>query len=246
MDVDVLTLLIAAAAIVVAAAALGWLGRGYLADRSLRRVQEFFGLPDNAACVLVTSRDTSADGAVPRNEVFALLELAAVIKNCRAKAEVVSGESARQGFGERTEFCLGGPVANRRMGAHLSSLLPGVAVTTDTEPGPDRGAFVIGGERYRLEPGTVEHVLLARLTAGQEGRPVFLICGQRSVTSQAAARHLARHHSRLARRHGSRGTFCLLLRVVNSQAYGPDVVEFVRDVTRVATTAPKLTPGKET
>lgn len=205
MNADARTLLITVAATAVAALILGWVARSYVTERSLRRVQRFFGLPDNSECVLVVGRDTGAEGAVARNDVFALLELAAVIKNCRAKAEVISGESARQGFGERTEFCIGGPVSNRRMAAHLFSLLPGVSVNTDAEPGPDRGAFVIGGERYRLDIGSVEYVLLARLTAGQEGRPVFLLCGQRSVTSQAAARYLARHHARLARKHGARG-----------------------------------------
>lgn len=78
-----------------------------------------------------------------------------------------------------------------------------------------------------------EYVLLARLTAGQASRPVFLFCGQRAITNQAASRYLARHHEKLARKHG-RDSFCLLLKVVNSQAYGPDVVELVADVTKAA------------
>ncbi|MDB1089240.1 hypothetical protein PJ985_16885 [Streptomyces sp. ACA25] len=247
MNEDVTTLVIAAGAAAVAAAVLGWFLRTYLYERALRRKQEFFGLPDNSECLLVVSRDTGGDGAVARNDVFALLELAAVIKNCRAKAQVISGETAQQGFGERTELCIGGPMANRRMAAHLHSLLPGVSVNTDSEPGPDRGAFVIGSERYRLENGSVEHVLLARLTAGEEGRPVFLACGQRSITNQAAARYLAKHHVKLSRRHGAGGNFVLLLKVVNSQAYGPDVVELVQDVTKAATTPqPKLTTSKDT
>jgi hypothetical protein len=246
MNEDLRTLLIAVAVTAVVAVALGWLARGYRADRALRRLQSFFGLPDNSECLLVVSRDTSTDGAVARNDVFALLELSAVIKNCGAKAQMISGESAQQSFGERTEFCVGGPVANRRMAAHLHSLLPGVTVNTDADPGPDRGAFVIGSERYRMENGSVEHVLLARLTAGQEGHPVFLACGQRSITQQAAARYLAKHHARLARKHGSGGNFCLLLKVVNSQAYGPDVVELVKDVTKSATTPrQKLTTSKD-
>ena len=83
-------------------------------------------------------------------------------------------------------------------------------------------------------------MLLARLTAGQSAtaRPVFLLCGQRSITSQAAARYLARHHDQLTRKYGANGNFCVLLRVVNSQAYGANVVELVADVTRAATTAP--------
>ncbi|MET7378696.1 hypothetical protein ABZT08_07675 [Streptomyces sp. NPDC005526] len=217
-------------------AAVGWLARTYLWRRRLRRKQAFFGLPDNAESLLVVNRDAGGpDLTVTRRDVFALLELSALIKDCHANAQVVAHDAAQQGFGERTEFCVGGPASNRRMAAHLASLLPGIRVNTEAEPGPERGAFQIGGERYRLEPGRSEYVLLARLTAGErrEARPVFLFCGQRAITNQAATRYLARNHERLARKYGT-NTFVLLLKVVNSQAYGPDVVELVADVTRPA------------
>ncbi|MFI6352451.1 hypothetical protein ACIBJF_07230 [Streptomyces sp. NPDC050743] len=217
-------------------ASLGWLARTYLWRRKLRRKQAFFGLPDNSESLLVVNRDAGGpDLTVTRNDVFALLELSALIKDCHANARVVAHDGAQQGFGERTEFCLGGPASNRRMAAHLASLLPGVRVNTDAEPGPDRGAFRIGGENYRLEKGQSEYVLLARLTMGRDARPVFLFCGQLAITNQAATRYLARHHERLARKYGT-GSFVLLLKVVNSQAYGPDVVELVADVTRAART----------
>ncbi|MET8825249.1 hypothetical protein ABZX40_35720 [Streptomyces sp. NPDC004610] len=228
-------------------AAIGWLARTSLWRRRLRRKQAFFGLPDNAESLLVVNRDSGGpELTVTRHDVFALLELSALIKDCNAAAQVVAHDATQQGFGERTEFCVGGPSSNRRMTAHLASLLPGVRVNVDPEPGPDRGAFQIGGERYRLEPGRAEHVILARLTAGQgaDVRPVFLFCGQRAITHQAATRYLARHHERLARKHG-RHSFVLLLKVSNSQAYGPDVVEVVADVTRAAE-APLPTTALET
>ncbi|MER5213629.1 hypothetical protein ABT063_24425 [Streptomyces sp. NPDC002838] len=219
-------------------AALGWLARTYLWKRKLRRKQAFFGLPDNAESVLVVNRGASGpELMVMRHDVFALLELAALIKDCKAHAQVVPHDAARQGFGERTEFCVGGPASNRRMAAHLSSLLPGVRVNVDAEPGPDRGAFQVGSERHRVEAGKAEYALLARLTVDQSNgsRPVFLFCGQTSITNQATTRYLARNHERLTRKHGN-NSFVLLLKVVNSQAYGPDVVELVADVTRAAQT----------
>lgn len=226
-------------------AALGWLARTYLWKRKLRRKQAFFGLPDNSESLLVVNRDAGGpELTVTRHDVFALLELSALIKDCGANAQVLTHDSAQQGFGERTEFCVGGPASNRRMAAHLQSLLPGVEVNTDAEPGPERDAFRIGGERHLLEPGKAEYVILARLTAdlGRGARPVFLFCGQRAITNQAATRYLARHHERLARKYGT-GSFVLLLKVVNSQAYGPDVVELVGDVTRAAhTPAPVPAP----
>ncbi|MFJ8310294.1 MULTISPECIES: hypothetical protein [unclassified Streptomyces] len=214
-------------------AALGWLTRTYLWKRKLHRKQAFFGLPDNSECLLVVNRDAGHDGAVHRFDVFALLELASLIKDCGAHAQIIQSDLAQQGFGERTEFCLGGPYSNRRTAAHLGSLLPGVKINLDTDPSPDRGSFQIGPERYRMERGVAEYVILARITAGQDARPVFLFCGQRAINNQAASRYLARNADKLARKYGNH-SFCLLLKVVNSQAYGPDVVELVADVTRAA------------
>jgi hypothetical protein len=149
--------------------------------------------------------------------------------------QIVGHDSARQGFGERAEFCVGGPVSNVRTAAHLASLLPGVRVDLSRERGPDRGAIAVGGHSYRWEAGAAEHVLLARLTDGQGSRPVFLLSGQTANSNQAAARYLARHHVGLARRYG-RNSFVLMLKVVNSAAYGPDVTELVADVTAAART----------
>lgn len=203
-------------------AALGWLTRTLLWKRKLRRKQAFFGLPENSESLLVVNRDPAAsEPAVHRFDVYALLELSALIKDCGAHLHVVTQDSAHQGFGERTEFCVGGPGSNRRMMAHMSAMLPGVRVNIDAEPGPDRGAFQIGGERYRMDPGITEYVLLARLTVGdrRDARPVFLFCGQRAITNQAATHYLARNHERLTRKYRT-GSFVLLLKVINSQAYG--------------------------
>ncbi|MGW3263518.1 hypothetical protein [Streptomyces sp. NPDC001056] len=215
-------------------ASLGWLARTYLWRRKLRRKQAFFGLPEHAESLLVVNRDPAAtEPAVHRYDVFALLELSALIKECGAHAEVVTQDAVRQGFGERTEFCVGGPASNRRMAAHLSAMLPGLRVNTEPEPAAERSAFRIGGEHYTMERGLSEHVLLARVTTGDRARPVFLFCGQSAITNQAATRYLARHHERLARTYRD-DTFVLLLKVLNSAAYGPDVVELVADVTRAA------------
>ncbi|KAF4409771.1 hypothetical protein, partial [Streptomyces lycii] len=217
-------------------AALGWFARTFLWRRKLRRKQRFFGLPANSECLLVVNRSAGAgDWSVARRDVFALLELASLIKDCEAHAEVIAHDTAQQGFGDRTEFCIGGPVSNHRMAAHLHSMLPGIKVNTDKEPGPDRGAFQIGSERYRWEPGRVEYVIVARLTAHERSRPVFLASGQHSIANQAAVRYLSRHHTGLARKYRD-STFCLLLKVTNSHAYGPDMVELVADVTAAATT----------
>lgn len=220
------------------AATIGWFARTYAWRRSLRRKQRFFGLPGNSECLLVVNRKPgSEDWSVARRDVFGMLELAALVKDCGANAQIIAHDAVQQGFGERTEFCFGGPVSNQRTAAHLRSLLPGVRIASGPEPGAGRKyavSFSVGGETFDMEEGRAEYVLLARLTGGAHARPVFLACGQRSVANQAAVRYLVRHHEKLARKHGD--AFCLLLKVVDSDAYGPDVVELVADVTREAAT----------
>ncbi|MBT2481134.1 hypothetical protein [Streptomyces sp. ISL-94] len=215
----------------------GWFTRTYLWRRALRRKQAFFGLPTGSDCLFVVNRQMGGtDSSLHRNDAFALLEISALIKDCGANVQIVTHDGARQGFGERAEFCVGGPVSNARTTAHLASMLPGVRTDVGLEPGhPDRGAIRVGEEKYRWEKGRVEHVLLARLTTGQGSRPVFLLSGQTANSNQAAARYLAKHHVQLAREYGNE-SFCVMLKVINSDAYGPDVTELVADVTRQART----------
>ncbi|SDC50227.1 hypothetical protein SAMN05216505_102373 [Streptomyces prasinopilosus] len=90
--------------------ALGWTARTSLWKRRLRRKQAFFGLPDNSESLLVVNRDpATAEPAVHRFDVFSLLELSALIKDCGAHVQVVTQDTAHQGFGERTEFRVGAP-----------------------------------------------------------------------------------------------------------------------------------------
>lgn len=243
MSDDLRNLVLVLAALVVGLV-VGWLVRGVMWRRRLQRKQRFFGLPKESECLLVVPRDQGARGwSLARHDAFALLELAAVVQECGAHAEILAHDTSWQGFGARTEFCVGSPATNIRLAAHLRSMLPGIEVNVDPAPGPEQGAITVGKDVYRLEKGAVEYVLLARLAAaGDSGndRPVFLSSGQRGIADQAATRYLARNHARLARKYGVDGTFCLLLRVVNSQAYGSDVVEMVADVTKAATSTGRV------
>ncbi len=235
MNDDVRNIVLGLAATAISGG-FGWFTRTYLWRRALRRKQAFFGLPTGSDCLFVVNRQMGGtEGSVHRNDAFALLEISALIKDCGANLQIVAHDGVRQGFGERAEFCVGGPVSNARTAAHLASMLPGVRVDTSTGPGPDRGAIHVGGETYRWEKGQVEHVVLARLTTGPGTRPVFLISGQTAVSNQAGARFLARNHRELARTYRG-NSFCVLLKVTNSDAYGPDVAELLADVTRPART----------
>ncbi|MFF8771707.1 hypothetical protein [Kitasatospora sp. NPDC015120] len=216
-------------------AALGWLGQSLRRRRRLERARAFLGLPAGSECLIVVNRSIGTGAhprTVTRRDAYALMELAALVKECGAHADLVAHDTAPRGLGTRTELCFGGPVSNERMAAHLAWGLPGVTISSD-HARPDN-TITVGGRSYTADVHAAEYVLLARLATPGDGRPVFLISGQTGIANHAGVRHLVTHHRRLARRHGTDGTFALLLKVVNPAAYGPDVVEQVADVTAAA------------
>ncbi|MTE21575.1 hypothetical protein F0L17_21155 [Streptomyces sp. TRM43335] len=150
---------------------LGWFGRTYPWRRAHRREQRFLGLPDRSECPLVVGHRAGTDeGAASRDDVFALSEPSALTEDRGAHAQVASPESARRGFGERTESRVGGPVSDPRTAAHHRSPSPGARVDTSPGAGPDQAAFVTGGERHRMEGGSVEHAPPSP-TSATDGRP---------------------------------------------------------------------------
>jgi hypothetical protein len=218
-----------------------WSGQRLLRWRRLARKRAFFGLNGGETCLLSVARHFSSPSqlSVHRSDVAALVELAAVARDCGARADLVSAADLAGGIGRQTEFCVGGPIGNPRTAAHVRSILRGVAIL----PGADAAAYessgrqapiTVGGVAYRREPDREEYVVLARAWGPDGGRPVFVLGGQTAVTNLAAARYLVTHYRELSRRYGADRRFCLVLRVVESQVYGPDFVEVAADVTAEA------------
>jgi hypothetical protein len=218
-------------------AILLWLLQRSLRRRRAQRTRDFFGLQPGAKCLLVVNRHTSSSSemSVHRRDVFALLELAGLIRQCGSRVDVASHDEVRRGFGEKAEFCIGGPASNSRTAAHLAWKLPGVEIVATNGK---RSTIRVGADEYSREDN-VEYVLLAKIVGPEQQKPVFLICGQSAVANQAAVRYLVAHERNLARKYGLRTGFSAMLRVVNPEAYGPDVVEWVADVTNAAQASPE-------
>jgi len=207
VDGNVLNIVLGVASSAVSAV-LAWSLQAALRRGRLNRKRAFFGMPPGTECLVVAPRKagtTSEERVVAQRDVYAMMELAALVSDCGATAEIIGAGEVRQGVGGRAEFCIGGPLSNERTAAHLRWRLPGVSVTAEWEAGVN--SLTIGEQTYVREKGLVEY---------------------------AASRVLSHRHRELIRAHGRDGTFALLLRVLQPDAYGPDVVEFVGDVTAQA------------
>ncbi|MEU9042179.1 MULTISPECIES: hypothetical protein [unclassified Kitasatospora] len=224
-------------------AGLGWLAQALRRRRRVERVREFLGLPADSECLIVVPRSIGAGShanTVTRRDAYALMWLAGLVEECGARPELVAHDSAHRGLGAKTELCLGGPVSNDRMAAHLAWGLPGAMLTSGPDPGSN--VLVVGDRDFTADQDQA-HTLLARIATPDGGRPVFLVSGQTGTANQAGVRYLVAHHRELARKHGRNGTFALVLRVVNPKAYGPDMVELVADVTAEALQRPAARSG---
>ncbi|QUH01314.1 hypothetical protein HUO13_11320 [Saccharopolyspora erythraea] len=220
-----------------------WLTARLVARRRLGRKREFFGLVADSDYLVVVPRHASStqDHSVHRNDAAALLELSATVGDCGARPNVIFHDQAYAGIADKAEFCIGGPTANRRTVAHMRSALPGLALLDSDRSQPI--TIAVGEHHYEFEQGRVEYVALAKIVRARLDKPTFLICGQSSTSNRAAGRYLASHYRDLMRAHGTHGRFCVVLRVLESEVYGPNVVELVGDVTDAVFTRNVLVTG---
>ena len=210
-----------------------WLAQFGIRRRRVNARRAFFGLPAMSTALLVTARHYSSpsDRSVHRRDVAALVELATLVRECGARADLIGGADVRPELGRLTEFCVGGPSANPRSAAHLRTALRGVTYQVGERGGTK--AFTVGGTDYVNTPAET-YAVLARFYAPGAPRPVFFLGGLTADGNNAAARHLGAHQRALLTAYGDDRPFCLVLRVREPEAYGTDFTELVADVSDVA------------
>jgi hypothetical protein len=223
----------------VVAGTVVWLTQRVLRYRRIARRRAFFGLDEDADCVLTVSRHASSthEHSVHRTDVAALVELATIAKECGARADLPPESRLRQGLGRVTEFCVGGPFGNARTAAHLRAIVPGVRFHKGDDQLLDL-PFSVGTVEFRREAGAVEYGVLCRAWGPDGGRPVFILGGQTARANLAAARFLAHRYRQLHREYGASKRFCVVLRIVEPAVYGPDFTEIAADLSDEAFTKP--------
>lgn len=218
-----------------------WAAQRLLRYRKAARRRAFFGLAPGKRVLVVVGRHGAAPMSINKTDVAAVLELAVLAKGAGAEPDIALHTEVVEGVGDQAEFCVGGPTSNLRTAAHLRWLLPGVTQSSFDDD-PDGLALTVGDRVFRRERGASEYVLVARILAPGKRRPLFLVCGQTAITNHAAAKYLVDQQDALHAQYGALTSFCLVLRVVNRDAYGSDVVELVADVTEAATARPIAKP----
>lgn len=212
-----------------------WLTQRLLRYRRLARKRAFFGVTAGARCLLVSPRHYSSpkSASVHRRDMAALVEVATVVNDCGGGVELVAGDASPTEIGRQTEFCVGAPAANPRTAAHLRAVFLGVQFGPYGD-GDNPRTFRVGGTPYPAPSDRAEYVVLAKAYPEATANPVFVIAGQTARSNLAAARLLASRYRSLRRTHGTAGRFCLVLRIGEPLAYGPDLVEIVADATAEA------------
>lgn len=212
-----------------------WLWERAKKARAVNRRAAFFGVRPGETCLIVLGNKHDAPGTAHYRDVRAVIELTLLIGELGCKAAVESG-AFRGGNDDRTEFCVGGPAggSNLRTGGHLTAHLPGVTVHPYDGTRPESVAIEVGGEKFLFDRGNQEYALVAKFTPAESSRPVFVVCGQSSVTNLAAVHYLRREYAHVAERLPSVDRFCLLIRVTDIGTYEYHRATLERDVTASA------------
>jgi hypothetical protein len=86
------------------------------------------------------------------------------------------------------------------------------------------------GREFAGRPGEHEFALLARIAAGPNRRPLFVLAGQTATANLAAAYYLRSRAEELSLEFSTKPSFCLILRVDAASVYGHELVEREADI----------------
>lgn len=226
---------------IIAGAAV-WTFQRAVRLRKSSRKRAFFGIRRGGRCTISVPRHAASrwSDSVHRRDLAAVLEVAAIIKDCGGETDLNIGADGLRGVGVLTEFCIGGPHSNRRTAAHLDQFVPGV-MFVPYEDDPDGLPIQVGERVFRRNKGQEEFVLLIRITLPRpQAAPLWIIYGQIAKGNQAAVQYLEHNHSSLMKNHGIDRSFCLAFRLINSHDYDHNHLEEVGDLTDQAFRPPAI------
>ncbi len=215
-----------------------WLWERGKRTRTLNRKARFFGIRPGETCLVVLPNKHNAPGTAHHRDVQAVVQVAMLAGELGGHV-VVASDSLRGSNGDRTEFCVGGPLgdANIRAGGHLAAYLPGVTLHPYSDR-PDSVAFSVGGEQYLFDRGNAEYALVAKFTPQESSRPVVLVCGQSALANQAAIHFLRREYARVATEITSEERYCLLIKISDIRTYEFHRAVLERDISAAAFAQP--------
>ncbi|MCF0080314.1 hypothetical protein [Streptomyces lomondensis] len=212
-----------------------WLWERAKRTRAVNRRAAFFGVRPGHTCLIVLGGKYNAPGTAHYRDVRAAVELAVLAGELGCDVSVEAGDF-RGSNGDRTEFCVGGPLgeANIRAGGHLAAHLPGVTVHPYDGTNPDSVAIEVGGEKFPFDRGNQEFALVAKFTPAESSRPVFLVSGQTSMANLAAIHFLRREYEQVAKELSSLERFCIMIKISGIATYEFHRAELAREVTAAA------------
>jgi hypothetical protein len=195
---------------------------------------KFFGVKPKDNCYIILNnnpRDPSGYKSMSHGDVETLVEAVEIVHELGGRIEVAPFNEKPKGVGSMTEFCIGGPDSNERTKAHLINHLSGLMVHDYAPGNPDSIAIEFEGKKYRYEKdddGKLKqaYAILAKFYNNElsNSKPIFLICGQTSITNKSAIAYLIQNYEKLAKEFGDK-PFCVIVKPRDYRTYGyQDVV----------------------
>jgi hypothetical protein len=217
-----------------------WVWQKGRRSRLLRRRTAFFSLGRGRQCLIMMPDKYDRPGSVARHDVHAMIEVATLAHDLGSPVSVMPADNLKGHNGDRTEFCIGGPISNPRSSGHLAAELPGVEIRPYQEGAADSMAIVVGRDRFLCERRNREHVLIAKFIPKGSTCPVIVISGQTAIANRAGIVFLKREYRALTKSLSSTNRFCIVVVANSIGAYGHEATSLAADVTVLAFTPIEL------
>lgn len=205
-----------------------WFWVTYKTNYSNWRKRKFFRIKKGQEVYITMNQNPLNPNTMSHKDIHTLIDISKIAHELEGKILFKQVNEARVAPGDQVEFCIGGTESNERTKIFLSKYLPKI-----TMPSYDSSKSVeikVNKLEFSYEKGIRAFAILAKIFPEGKKYPIFLICGQISISNRATAYYLLKNYSELLKKYSNR-PFCQIVGIEDYKLFGYQSVKLVKDIT---------------
>ena len=207
-----------------------WFWSKYRNEYSLRKKRNFYNIKRDQK-IYLTINQYNQTKLMSHRDISTLIDISKIPHDLDGDVMILPIDEVKFSPGEYVEFCIGGVDSNRRSELYLDEFFKNIYMNSYQSQNSLR--IEVGNDKFDYEKDRVVYSILAKFYPNKNTElPVFLICGQTSLSNKGAAYYLMNNYQELYKKHKN-NPFCYILMTKNFKSFGHKNVSLVKDVSEI-------------
>lgn len=195
---------------------------------SKRSKRKFFKIHKGDLVYITINERSNSPKTMSHRDILTLMETSKIANDLEGEILLEPIDTAKIAPGNQVEFCIGGIDSNKRSKIFLSKFFRNISMNSFKDSNSLR--ISVDGINYDYVKGKRAYAILARIFPTLTSKPIFLLCGQTSLSNRAAAYYLEKNYNLLLKKYRKK-SFCMVLEIEDFEYFGFKSGRLAEDVT---------------